>query len=328
MKFFKSYLVILVFLIIVATSLIGGAVWFKSASAPVTSQSNEITLVIPKGSTAAEIGALLKESGLIKNELAFKIYVQLKGLSGSIQAGEYTLDPSNTLENILTELTSGPSAVWVTIPEGFRREQIAVAFINAFGLIGTDAQSFYDEFILATEGIEGTLFPDTYLFEKQASVGQIVSLLTNTYENKTADLEVGTSELIIASLIEREAYTDEEKPVIAGVIENRITDGMGLNIDATLQYIVANTRCKSIPLECEWWIPPSVADKQLNSPYNTYLYSGLPPAPIANPGLISIEAAVNPENTSYYYYLHDGDGQIHYAETLEEHNENIKSYIR
>lgn len=328
MKFFKGYLVILVFLILAAISAVGIFVWYQGASKPASTNSETITFVIPKGASAIKIGSLLKEAGLIKNELAFKIYVQTKGLSGKIQAGEYTLDPSFSLGKIAAELTSGPMAVWVTIPEGYRREQIAVAFIQAFELTGAEAQKFYDQFILATEGIEGTLFPDTYLFEKQTSVDRVVSVLTNTYDTKTADLDVSQTDLIIASLIEREAFTDGEKPVIAGVIANRIADGMGLNIDATLQYLVADTRCSADPLECEWWKPPTAADKKINSSYNTYLYSGLPPAPIANPGLVAIEAAVNPENTSYYYYLHDSDGQIYYAETLGEHNANVNRYIR
>lgn len=103
---------------------------------------------------------------------------------------------------------------------------------------------------------------------------------------------------------------------------------MALQVDATLQYVVANQRCNLDDIQCEWWRPPTVAQKEIESPFNTYQNSGLPPAPIANPGLGSLEAAANPSDTEYFYYLHDSEGNIYFAENLEEHNQNIQRYLR
>jgi len=128
--------------------------------------------------------------------------------------------------------------------------------------------------------------------------------------------------LTIASLIEREALVDEEKPLISSVIHNRLNSGMALDIDATLQY------AKGKDSQGKWWSIPRSEDTSIDSPYNTYLNPGLPPGPIGNPGIGAIKAAVNPEESSFYFYIHDSTGEVHFAETLEEHNENIQKYLQ
>jgi UPF0755 protein len=132
--------------------------------------------------------------------------------------------------------------------------------------------------------------------------------------------------IILASLVERETKTEEERPIVAGILLNRLGINMPLQIDATVQYAVASVSCKA-KIDCEWWPTTTIEDRQINSQYNTYKYANLPPAPIANPGLSSIKAVIYPEESNYLYYLHDKKGVIHYAETLEEHNANIKKYI-
>ena len=131
----------------------------------------------------------------------------------------------------------------------------------------------------------------------------------------------------MASLVEREAKHDDDRPVIAGIMLKRLKADWPLQIDATLQYALANLRCIA-KSSCDWWIVPTAADKKINSAYNTYLNNGLPPAPICNPGLSSIKAVVNPQTNNYWFYISDSKGQMHYAKTIEEHNENIAKYLR
>ena len=134
--------------------------------------------------------------------------------------------------------------------------------------------------------------------------------------------------IILASLIERETKDGPERPIVAGIILNRIKAGMPLQIDATVQYAVANVNSKLKIVNCIWWEPITPVDTETNSIYNTYTNVGLPPAPIANPCLSAIEAAYNPVRTDYFYYIHDSSGQIHYAQTLPEQDANIKQYLQ
>ena len=180
------------------------------------------------------------------------------------------------------------------------------------------------------------VFPDTYIFPKTASAAAIVAKLNSTFNSRVdsqmdADIEASDYSLIqiltMASIVEREAITDAERPVVAGIFYKRLEAGWPVQADATLQYVIANSKCQNPNVKCDWWMIPEVADRSLTSPFNTYRNTGLPPAPIANPGLSSIKAAIYPEESDYWYYLHDAKGKIYYGRTLEEHNENIRKYI-
>ena len=133
--------------------------------------------------------------------------------------------------------------------------------------------------------------------------------------------------IIMASLIERETRGVEEKPVVAGIIYKRLESGWPLQVDATLQYAISNENCKNKIDNCTWWTPLIKENMNINSPYNSYEIKGLPPTPIASPGLSSIKAAIYPEESGYWFYLHDPDGDIHFARTMEEHNDNIREYL-
>jgi len=274
-----------------------------------------------------EIAENLNGKSLIRSPLAFKIMIQTTGRSSDIQAGEYDLSPNMNLSQILTELNKGPSEVWVTIPEGFRREQIAQRFSKTFGLSGESQRTFLNEFMESSEGLEGQLFPDTYLFPKTATATKVVQTLNATYKNKAKDINVSIQTLTMASLVERETRTDDERTVVAGILWKRLEAGWPLQVDATLQYIVASDNCDATDFECEWW--PKLPNKDVagTSAFNTYKNRGLPPMPIASPGLSSIRASANPEDSEYWYYLHDAKGVIHYAGTLEEHNQNIIDFL-
>lgn len=304
-----------------------GIGWFYiNAQSPSTNKDFKFFL-IEKGSSAAQIGARLQSAGFIKNALAFKIYSQFSGKAGGIQTGEFRLSPSYNLFQVVDALTQGPVEIWVTIPEGLRREEIVQRYAKALD----NDSSFVADFLDAAKGEEGTLFPDTYLFSKDASASAIVNKMVRTFGSKTSDLNAGAGlsfdkRVILASIIERETKTAAERPIVAGILINRLDLGMALQVDATVQYAEATVRCKG-KLDCKWWETLTKDDLAINSPYNTYKFTGLPPAPIANPGLSSLTAAFNPTLSDYLYYIHDPSGQIHYAKTLAEQNANIAKYL-
>ncbi len=302
--------------------LLGLGLWFRIAASPVGPGSQEQKLiVIKKGSSITGIGQLLEREGLIRSPLAFRLIVSFRKLGTKLQAGSFRLSPSMSASEIAENLTRGRLDAWLTIPEGFRTEEIAALVEDKFGVPRSD-------FVEAASDLEGKLFPDSYLIPEGASASTIVSILYNTYLSKIEPYKesfslTGLSEteiLTLASILERETRSDEEKPIVAGILLKRLSAGWPLQVDATLQYIRGKRG--------EWWPLPTSEDKRLNSPYNTYLNSGLPPGPIANPGLASITAVLSPTPSSYWYYLHDDQGKIHFAATLEEHNANISRYIR
>ena len=307
--------------LLVVFALAAATVWFYINVQPVSDNKTFSNFVIIKGASASQIGNKLASAGLIKNALAFKIYVQFTGQSGKLQSGEFRLSPSYSLFQNVSALFNGPIELWVTIPEGLRREEVAAKFTAA---LGKDTV-FTGEFLQASKGEEGYLFPDTYLFPTEASASAIVNKMTDIFTVKTQGLVPKGSNLsfsgsvILASLIERETKTDAERPVVAGILLNRINAGMPLQVDASVQYTVGTSK--------DWWPILTLADLKTDSRYNTYKYQGLPPAPIANPGLSSLKAAFAPTENDYWYYIHDSKGQIHYAKTLTEHNANIAKYL-
>lgn len=315
--------------------IFGGIYWWKQNSKPVSTNEGLQSFVIPKGYSASQIGNKLADRSLVKSSLAFRFYVQVTSKSKKIQAGEYLLTPSFSLFKIVNQLTSGPVEEWVTIPEGLRREEVVEKYIDVLKRDEADAEVFRQDFLAITAGKEGFLFPDTYLFPKTVNASIVVNKMLSTFDNKIstqmeADINISGYSLeqviTLASIIERETRKDEERSVVAGILLNRLEIGMGLQADATVQYALATTECH-IGTMCDWWPLLTREDMGSNSSYNTYKYAGLPPAPIANPSLSSITAVIYPTDSFYLYYLHDGDGKIHYAETLKEHNENIRKYL-
>jgi UPF0755 protein len=265
--------------------------------------------MINKGSSVSLIGNNLQKNGLIKNSTVFRFYVQLTGTQNKIQAGEFDLSKNLTVDQIIEKLKKGPTEILVTIPEGLRKEEIA----EKYKLSLNKDDSFVKEFLLLTNGKEGYLYPESYLFPQTASPAQIVNRMIKTFDAKVKD--VTYKQLIMASMLERETFADSEKPIVAGILYKRIENDWPLQVDATLQYIKGN------------WKPVYSVDKELDSPFNTYKNLGLPPSPICNPSLSSIEAAVSPEDSDFWYYIHDNDAKIHFAKTLEEHNLNINEYL-
>ncbi|MDP3940980.1 MAG: endolytic transglycosylase MltG [bacterium] len=299
----------------------GFLVWWQQGTAPVDKLStNPQVFVIEKGSGLRAITNNLKKQGLIKDPVIFFLLVKQLGLDTKIQAGDFRLSPSMSASEIAHALTKGSLDIWVTIPEGKRADEIA-------DILKEKIPSYAEDWRTQLNQNEGYLFPDTYLIPKDAGGGYIVTLLTSTFHQKYA--QVGNPRSLpqetvvtIASLIEREARHDEDRPLVSSVIHNRLDIGMKLDIDATVQYALGYQ-----PSQKSWWKRHLTGtDLATISPYNTYKNAGLPPTPISNPGLESLQAAANPADTPYFYYFTDGQGINHYAKTLVEQEANIKKY--
>lgn len=323
----KKTIAVVAVVLLVAPMIIAGAIGWTQLQPANPTVTETQAFIIPQGQAVAVIANRLAEAGLIKNPLAFRAILKMDKLEGKIQAGSFELSPSMDLHQIGETLTSGTTDMWVTFPEGLRREEIAQSLANS------ELPAFdEDEFLDLSATSEGMLFPDTYLVPRQMTAVGMYNLLTNTFDQKIteglADDFAATARdpediLIMASLLEREARGYEEMRQVAGVLWRRIELGMPLQVDATLQYVKGYNRASD-----SWWVPPLGADRQLNSPFNTYQNPGLPPRPISNPGVDAVRAALNPAESEYLFYIHDNDGGIHFAETLEEHNANVNRYLR
>lgn len=305
-------------LIILVILLMRG--FWDNQLAPVSSGKVTKSFVIAKGESFSEVSQKLSDEGLIKSSFFFTLFAKQLGLSDKIQSGTFKLSSSMYAEEILKTITGNPVDDWVTLLEGWRIEEIADKLNSALGIQ-------HSEFIKAAK--EGYMFPDTYLFPKDYSAEQIAKIMMDNFEKKyTAELRtkiqsLGLSEdqgVTLASIVEREARSYDPRRMVASILLKRLKIGMGLNADATLQYALGYQVD-----EKSWWKRHLTADdKKVQSPYNTYLYRGLPPAPISNPSLISLQAVANADpSTDYLYYYHDSKGNSHYAKTLEEHNANV-----
>lgn len=292
------------------------------------SSQKEQIFVIPPGQAVVTVAEGLEAQGLIKNAFAFRLLVAQMGITKTIQAGDFKMSPAQTSREIAEELTHGVVDVWVTLPEGLRIEE-QVDIIEEKLKFGSNTNYQFNKKDYLKVAKEGYMFPDTYLIPKDASAKNVVDKLTSTFDEKTKELlkdnqtDLTNEQIIVlASLIERESRNNEEKAIIAGILNNRLNNGIALQVDATVQY-AKGFDGKS------WWPQITLDDYRLvKSPYNTYLSAGLPPKPIANPGIDSITAALNPKDSNYLYYLHDTDGNIHYAKTIDEHNRNVEEFIK
>jgi len=322
-------------ILLLIAAIIGGFFWWRWAVSPVSEKPGQSQIfVIYKGEDLSLIAQRLKDASLIRDASAFKILILTKGLSGQIQAGDFRVNPSWSTEEIAYLLTHGSLDIWLTFPEGWRREE--------FGRrLAANLEEFsYPQFIQLTDELEGYLFPDTYLIPKDASPSSVIKIFTNNFERKySLELQLAAREegftenqvINLASIVEREARAEKDRPIVAGILLKRWQENWPLQADATVQYALANQENLTTEnwQETDWW-PQKLTkeDLAIDSPYNTYKYRGLPPGPICNPGLASIEAVIYPQETDYWFYLSDKQGRIHYAKTDEEHEENIEKYLK
>lgn len=319
-NFMRNWLILLVFLGVIYFGVKG---YYNHLLSPVSSAGEESAFVVKKGEGSSLIAQRLEDDHLIRSALAFKIRARLSGKGANIIPGDFKISPTQSVDQILQTLSSGPEDVWVTLLEGWRDEEVADKLNQELGINS-------DDFLKIAK--QGYMFPDTYLFNKKATVATIAQTMRNNFDNKYSDdLQTKIKKLgltpdqgvILASIVEREGRSDGVRQKVASILLKRLNIGMGLDVDATLQYALGYSDS-----EKTWWRSTiTKADKGIDSPYNTYLHAGLPPTPICNPSLSSLTAVANADPTTpYLYYYHDSEGNSWYAKTLDEHNANVAAH--
>jgi len=277
---------------------------------------------IEDGLNLGEISSHLGKENIIKYPSLFKVLAFLSGNQTSLFSGDYFFDKKINLIFVLRRLSKGQyniSPVEITFPEGFTVEEIADNLVSNF-------EDFdKGKFLELAKNKEGFLFPDTYKFLPNVGPRKVIFDMEANFDKKIGNLRPEilrsnrtTKEIIImASLLEEEARTRETREIISGILWKRIEIGMPLQVDAVFPYIIGKNTFE-LTLE----------DLEFDSPYNTYKYAGLPPGPISNPGLNSIESALRPVESDYLFYLSDKSGKMHYAEDFEGHKRNKALYLR
>ena len=320
----------------------------EDISRPASDDPTPIIFTVEPGETASDIALRLKRLGLITDAELFRLLARYRKADSKLEAGRYELRANMTMEEILEALQHGRlEEVVVTIPEGWRAEQIAEMLEEKVGLDkeefltlirggGLDPGLEYD-FLQSRPpgaGLEGFLFPDTYYLPVRPSALDVIERMLANFDRRfTPEMRQMAAErgmtiyqvVTLASIVEREAVIAEERPIIAGVFLNRLAKGMTLDACPTVQYALGYQEDTG-----QWWKTPLSLEEldQVNSPYNTYLHPGLPPGPICNPGLASILAVLQPAETDYLYFLAKGDGSHAFAKTFEEHLQNRQRYQR
>jgi len=304
--------------------------------APADPNGKPVDFTVRRGATASQIAADLHSAGLIKSELAFKFALYESGAENALQTGTYKVSAALSPRDIATLFQKAPGdQVALRIIEGWRLTEIAAAVnkalpnISAADFAAAAVVGSRNNFVLSgldpKASLEGFLFPDTYFLRPDATADQIITNLLDDFETRAgatlraaaADRKVSIYDVVkLASIVEREARDRKESPTIAGVYQHRLDLGMKLDADPTIQYAKGD------------WGELSVDDLKLESPYNTYLHAGLPPTPIANPGLAALQAAAKPEATDYLFFVAKGDGtgDHAFAKTIEEQEANRVKY--
>lgn len=320
-------------ILLILLFLVGQEIYYRillNANHETTMQA--MPFEIAKNELPASISNRLAEKGFISSKWAFMKYADRSGDAQNFQAGRFYLQQGLTIPTLSHLLTrAAPEEISVTIPEGFTNADIDTR-LTELGLISKgeftkcvancDFSAF--PFLPADAKLrEGFFFPDTYFVSSSNfSVEQFAKRLLKTFDEKTKSIfgsatRNGWDILKMASIIEKETRTPEEMPIVADILWKRLDNDWMLGADATTRYIVGKTT-----------EPLTVEDLALQSPWNTRASRGLPPGAICNPGLTAIKAAANPEKTEYWYYLHDKNGQVHYATTNDKHNTNKYKYLQ
>jgi len=316
------YFLSFIFIFLIVFCLAAGYFFVRSqVITPAGGQSTEETFVIKKGESVRKIAAHLEEAGLIKDKIWFVWYVFYKGWTTQLKAGQYELSPAMNIPQIARRIAKGEAIsqeTEVTIPEGFNLKQIDVRLAQV-GLI-------HPGDLIKRPQLEGYLFPDTYRFDRNTSLEEIIAKMRENFDRKL-DKELKdeiarqgktVKEIIImASLLEREVPTYSDQQLVSGIFWQRLKINYPLESCATIAYILGVDKWRY-----------SIEDTRIESPYNTYLNIGLPPGPINNPGLSTIRAAIYPQESDYNFFLSKPDGQTVFSRTLEEHNQNKAKYLQ
>lgn len=329
----KAYIgLLLAALVVVALALLLG-------SMPVSGNKSPVRVTIALGSSARSVSRTLNNNKLIRSPLVFLLTCMMSGSSEKLKPGVYELNQTMSAPVIIKQLVAGHTIEsWVTIPEGKTLREIAdileakhlVDSATFLELVTTQGDLFSDYSFIYDENLEGYLFPDTYLIERGTTPERVIEMMLGNFEKKVlntskseiarfsanklhrAGFNTGLHDvLIVASLIEREARLPADRAKISAVIWNRLDRGMRLEVDATVTYELGQSRANKAKVYLN--------DLRRNTTYNTYVNSGLPPAPICNPGLASIKAAIEPADTSDLFYVAKSDGSHVFSKTLQQH---------
>lgn len=267
------------------------------------------TITIEKGIGIVEISQKLKDEKAIKSRLVFLFLATVLNKSREIKSGHYFFNEPLSFFSVFGRLAKGDSGIRpikVLIPEGATVKDIAESF-SGFNNFNKEI------FLREAANIEGYLFPDTYLFMPDSDARQIIKTMKDNFSKKAGD--VGRDIVVVASLIEKEIPNSGDRKIISGILWKRLKIGMPLQVDAVFPYITGKQKISS-------------GDLKIDSPYNTYLYKGLPPGPISNPGFDAIDAALNPVESPYLYYLSGKNSKTHFAISFAEHLKNKEKYLK
>jgi UPF0755 protein len=359
-KLFKRLSVFVVVLLTLALLVAGGAfLWYQGNLNYRQNINDEFVFTVAPSESLDTIYANLQQEGFKIDRTAWQVYLKLNPILGSgIQAGDFGLNSNMSIPDIMQALQKAniKKGIKVTIQEGIRYDEIATILEKGFATadpakrkfstsefkqiienpniesFSTDVKDFLSQNKPEGKNLEGFLFPDTYYFDEGATALNVVDKLINTLSMKLTSEDYQTiygsnysfhQILTLASLIERETITVAERPIVADILYKRLENGIDglkrLELCSSILYILKDWKADDQIV--------SAKEKYKSDPYNTYKFEGLPPGPIANPGLISLKAAIYPEANDYYFFLHDANGVIHYAKNYAEHNANIRKYL-
>ncbi len=313
--------------ILLSLSIFAFCLFFIVNLSPVSSEKDVREFVVNQGEGLSIIGSRLQKNNFIRNKYIFIAYSYFLGLNKKLQAGSFRITPSSSTSDIIRQLSQkGSHDYWLKIIDGYRLEEIAASL--------PDQVPFSQkEFLAQVKDKEGSLFPDSYLIPIDYSIDQIIQVVASNFNSKLSEasqdpIDTNLSQdqsIILASLLEREAKSLEDKQLLAGILLNRLQINMALQVDATVQFAKDSLSSNL----SQYWKPITGQDtRQIDSPYNTYKYPGLPPSPICNPGYNSIYAAFHPVSSDYLFYITGKDGNMYYAKTLDQHNTNISKYLK
>jgi UPF0755 protein len=323
------------FLVLVALVLGGGAWIYTSVERPYKGyEAQEQFVEIPSGSGTAAMARRLADAGVVRSAQVFRVAVWLRGSSRRLQAGEYRFDQPMTAADVVDKIARGDVYVRaVTFREGLTIREMAAVFESAgYGsasefMAASRKAELVRDMDPEAKDLEGYLFPDTYTLPRRTTAEQLVDRMVSRFEkvmtpelrNKAVERGFTVRQVVtLASLVEKETAKPEERPVVAGVYTNRMRIGMGLQCDPTVIY--------ALMLAGRYDGNIRKGDLQIDSPYNTYRYAGLPPGPIAAPGEASLHAAVEPADVPYLYFVSRNDGSHVFSTTLDEHNRNVYNF--
>lgn len=341
-KRFLKFLNFFIILFVLPLSLI---IYFNYAVSRPSQTFKEINYNLKPGVSPETLASDLKNLGVINSENLFILYLKVFRVYPSIKAGIYTFPAGSSLRQVINQLQSGSNGIAIIFWEGKRLEEYGI--LAASKLPGFS----YEKFIEKTRGKEGMLFPDTYFFYPSANEDDVIKAMTDNFENKISKIKktdeyqktslTDNQIFTIASLLEKEAPPGQQRRMVAGIILNRLKNNDKLGIDASNQYAVAlrdvcpNNYTNKVCPDLEtaktivWWEPNlTKSDLAYESPFNSRTKNGLPPHPISSFGEDAIMSVINYIPNNYYYYLHDINGGIHYAETYQQHSQNVSNYIR